>query len=102
MPGCCINTAGHVEYDDMFIQSADRIISDSADRVTKKFQNTPAFSGISGAVDLFQSLQQEVLFQQIAVFSAQIQLIEEQMDYYRLKRQRLVENHVNRKILGSK
>ena len=36
-------------------------------------------------------LQQEVLFQQMAVFSAQLQLIEEQRDNYRLKRQRLLE-----------
>ena len=147
----------------MQIISADRSISDSADRVTKMFQNTPAFNGISGAADLFQApaenneipiastvsaagpiefegtpifespeieiptiytrktskksrkrrrivdeqddsveflkaadllpLQQEFLFQQMAVFSAQLQLIEEQRDYYRLKRQRLLENH---------
>ena len=40
---------GHV------IISADRSISDSADRVTEMFQNTLAFSGITGAVDLFQA-----------------------------------------------
>ena len=154
------NTAGHVDDEDMLIISADRNISDSADRVTEMFQNTPAFIEISGAVDLFQApsvgsheitsastvlvagpvefegtpvlesseveiqatsktskksrkrrrtvdeqddsveclkaadllpLQQEVLFQQMAVFSAQLQLIEEQRDYYWLKRQRLVE-----------
>ena len=50
-----VNTAGHVEDNDIFILSADRGISDSADRVTDMFQNTPAFSGISGAVDLFQA-----------------------------------------------
>ena len=154
------NTAGHVDDEDMLIISADRSISDSADRVTEMFQNTPAFIGIPGAVDLFQTpvgnneltsastvsagpvefegtpvlesseveiqttyktskksrkrrrtvdeqddsveclkaadllpLQQEVLFQQMAVFSAQLQLIEEQRDYHRLKHQRLVENH---------
>ena len=136
----------------MQIISADRSISDSADRVTEMFQNTPAFSGISGA-DLFQaptenneipiastlsavgpiefectpileSLEIEIpttytrktskksrkrslmskmirscvgdvyiFFQQMAVFSAQLQLIEEQRDYYRLKLQRLLENH---------
>ena len=142
----------------MLIISADRSISDSADRVTEIFLNTPAFSGISGAADLFQTpaenneipiatpvsaavpdevegtpilespeveipttyktskksrkrrrtvkendsvellkaadllpLQQEVLFQQMAVFSGQLQLIEEQRGYYRLKRQRLLE-----------
>ena len=40
----------------MQILSADRsIFADSADRVTEMFQNTPAFSGISGAADLFQA-----------------------------------------------
>ena len=39
----------------MQIISAYRSISDSADRVTEMFQNTPAFSGISGAADLFQA-----------------------------------------------
>ena len=48
------NTAGHVD-EDMLIISADRCISDSAERVTEIFQNTPAFSGISGALDLFQA-----------------------------------------------
>ena len=152
----------------MLIFSADRGISDSADRVTEMSQNTPAFSGILGAVDHFQTpaenneapvvstesaaspvptaskvsavecedtpildppeveilsyhqaskksrkrrravdepdnseeilkaadllpLQQEVLFQQMAVFSAQLQLIEEQREYYSLKRQKLLE-----------
>ena len=37
------------------IISADISISDSADRVTKMFQNTPAFNGTSGAADLFQA-----------------------------------------------
>ena len=32
-----------------------RSISDSEGRVTEMFQNTPAFSGISGAADLFQT-----------------------------------------------
>ena len=129
------------------------MFAESADRVTEMFQNTPAFSGISGAVDLFQAsaiastvsatgpgesegtpilespeieipttykasnksrkrrrtvdeqddsvellkaadilpLQQEVLFQQMAVFSAQLQLIEEQRVNYRLKRQSMLE-----------
>ena len=35
-------------------------------------------------------LKQEVLFQQMDVFSAQLQLIEEQREYYMLKRQRLL------------
>ena len=50
------NTAGQVEDEDMQILSADRsIFADSADRVAEMFQNTPAFSGISGAADLFQA-----------------------------------------------
>ena len=50
------NSAGQVEDEDMQILSADRsIFADSADRVTEMFQNTPAFSGISGATDLFQA-----------------------------------------------
>ena len=49
------NTAGHVEDEEILIISADRSISDSADRLTEMFQNTPAFIGISGAVDLFQA-----------------------------------------------
>ena len=144
------NSAGQVEDEDMQILLADRsIFADSPDRVTEMFQNTHAFSGISGAADRFQApaiastgsaagpdesedtpilespeieipttyktskksrkrrrtvderddsvellkaadllrLQQEVLFQ----LSAQLQLIEGQMDYYRLKRQRLLE-----------
>ena len=148
------NTAVQLEDEDVQILSADRsIFADSADRVTEMFQNTPTFSGILGAADLFQApaitstvsaagrdesedtpilespeieipttykeskksrnrrrtvdeqddsveflkaadllpLQQEVLFQQLAVFSAELQLIEEQRDYYRLKRQRLLE-----------
>ena len=146
----------------MFIISAVRSISDCADRVTEMFQNTPAFIGISGPVDLFQTpvgnneipiasnsitasaedpvefegspilespevetpttykpskksrkrrrtvddqddlvellsaadllpLQWEVLFQQMAVFSTHLQLIEEKREYYRLKGQRLLE-----------
>ena len=35
-------------------------------------------------------LQYEVLHQQLAVFSAQLQLIEKQREYYLLKRQRLL------------
>ena len=50
------NTDGQVEDEDMQILSVDRsIFADSADRVTEMFQNTPAFSGISGAADLFQA-----------------------------------------------
>ena len=70
-----INTAGNVEDEDMLILSADRGISDSADRVTEMFQNTPAFRGILGAMiisryqarimklQLFQQNQQQVQFQ---------------------------------------
>ena len=135
------------------ILAADKGITNS-DRIRDMFETTPAFCGISGAIDNFvipapentQSidsvvdtsildapeielpttyrpgkkcrkrrrvladddgqakiqdplraaelipLQQEVLHQQLAVFSAQLQLIEDQRDCYRLKRQRLVEN----------
>ncbi|KAI6646856.1 hypothetical protein LOD99_9125 [Oopsacas minuta] len=37
-------------------------------------------------------LQREVLLKQMEVFSAQLQLIEEQKEYYRHKKQRLLEN----------
>ena len=113
------------------------------------FSSTPAFTGISGSVDLFQPpttllppqteiieasavtpvfegpevtvssrpvgnrkrkrsieqpnhmisvcnllpLQQEVLCKQMEVFSAQLQLIEEQREYYRLKKQILLEKN---------
>ena len=53
--GAGTNTAGQVEDEDMQNISADRSISGSPDRVTKMFQNTPAFCGISGAADLFQA-----------------------------------------------
>ena len=132
----------------MQILSADRsIFADSADRVTEMFQNTHAFSGISGAADLFQApaiastasatgpdefegtpilespeieipttyktskksrkrrrtvderddsvellkaadllpLQQEVLFQQMAVFSAQLQLRSISLKNYQIR-----------------
>ena len=37
-------------------------------------------------------LQQEVLCKQMEVFSAQLALVEEQREYYRLKKQKLLEN----------
>ena len=37
----------------MMIVSAEKCLSNS-DRVTNMFKETPAFSGVSGAVDLFQ------------------------------------------------
>ena len=45
---------------------------------------------IMSACDLLP-LQQEVLCRQMEVFSAQLQLIEELREYYRLKKQRLLE-----------
>ena len=150
------NFSGIVEDDDKLILAADKSITNT-DRIREMFETTPAFSGISGAVDNFVSpppasseqipqigyvdetlildapevpnivnrnekksrkqrrdpaddqrptefqqqsemkaadllpLQQEVVFQQMAVFSAQLQLIEEQRVYYRLKRQKLLE-----------
>ena len=117
------------------------------ERVSQMLSSTPAFTGISGSVDLFQlpttllppqteiieasdvtpvfegseatgssrpvgnqklkgsieqpnhmisvctllPLQQEVLCKQMEAFSATLQLIEEQREYYRLKKQRLLE-----------
>ena len=48
-------TAESVRNEDMLIISVDLSITNSADRVTEMFQNTPAFSGISGAIDLLQA-----------------------------------------------
>ena len=48
------NPAGIIEEEEMLIIAADRSISNS-DRVREMFENTPAFSGISGAVDIFQA-----------------------------------------------
>ena len=151
------NSSGIIDDEDILILAADKNLTNS-DRVRDMFETTPAFSGISGAVDNFAQpaaessqptpqrdsvedtamlgtyecdvpttyqigkksrkrrrisadderpteiqqqvgmraadllpLQQEVLFQQMAVFSAQLQLIEEQREYYKLKRQRLLE-----------
>ena len=119
------------------------------EKVSQMLLSTPAFTGISGSVDLFQlpttllppqteiieasavtpvfeppevtvsscsvgnrkrkrslklpnhmvsvcdllPLQQEILCKQMEVFSAQLQLIEEQREYYRLKKQRLSEKN---------
>ena len=48
------NPAGIIEDEEMLTIAADRSISNS-DRVREMFENTLAFSGISGAVDLFQA-----------------------------------------------
>ena len=147
------NPSGIVDSEEMLIPAADKGITNS-DRMRGMFETTPAFCGISGAIDNFvmpapentQSidsvvdtsildapeievpttyrpgkkcrkrrrvladddgpakiqdpvraaelihLQQEVLHKQLAVFSTQLQLIEEQRDHYRLKRQSLLEN----------
>ena len=53
-PGQGSDPAGVIEDEDMLIIAADRSISNS-DRVRMMFENTPAFSSISGSVDLFQS-----------------------------------------------
>ena len=145
-----------VDDEEMLILAADKSITNS-DRIRDMFEMTPAFSGISGAIDHFVipapaaentrpvdfavdtsivespeievpttyplgkkcrkrrrvsadngpaknqqhpvemraadlfPLQQEVLHQQLVVFSAQLQLIGEQRDYYSLKRHRLSE-----------
>ena len=155
------NAAGEVEDEDALILAADKELSTSAtERVSQMLEGTPAFSGISGSVDLFQGplmspsahtsaadlhlnesssmvpvpeeleavdssrpaytgavtigrsrkrkrttenlapilsacdllpLQHEVLCKQLDVFSAQLDLIEEQREYYRLKKQILLE-----------
>ena len=147
------NQTGIAENEEMMMVSAEKCLSNS-DRVTDMLKDTPAFSRVSGAVDLFQPpcssstqplsveidsyilespeveiqqiprptkmnrkrkrphsgwksaveiggvqmqaadllpLQKDVLEQQMKVFSAQLQLIEEQREYYRLKKQRLME-----------
>ncbi|KAI6647754.1 hypothetical protein LOD99_8595 [Oopsacas minuta] len=43
-------------------------------------------------------LQREVLLKQIEVFSAQLQLIEEQREYYRHKKQRLLEKDLQQHL----
>ena len=143
------NSAGVLEEDDALILDADKSISNT-ERISDMFKDTPAFSGISGTVDLFQvpsdgvspvfceeippavhevevktsyvakgrsrkrkrenspidsqhdklkdsaadliPLQRDVLFQQMAVFSEQLKLIEEMRAYYKLKREKLI-NH---------
>ena len=155
------NAAGEVEDEDALILAADKELSTSAtERVSQMLEGTPAFSSISGSVDLFQGplmlppthtsaadlhlnesssmvpgleeleavdssrpgytgavtigrsrkrkrttenlapilsacdllpLQHEVLCKQLDVFSAQLDLIEEQREYYRLKKQILLE-----------
>ena len=134
----------------MLILEADRTLKNS-DRIREMLETSPAFCGISGAIDNFVipensqlvdcdvdssilldttgvdvphqlnkksrkrrriladdigpveiqhpwkmraaeliPLQQAVLEQQLVVFSAQLQLIEEQREYYQLKLQRLL------------
>ena len=49
------NAAGEVEDEDALILAADKELSTSAtERVSQMLEGTPAFSGISGSVDLFQ------------------------------------------------
>ena len=50
------NAAGRVEDEDALILAADKELSTFAtERVSHMYENTPAFSGISGSVDLFQT-----------------------------------------------
>ena len=49
------NPAGVIEDEEMLIIAAHMSISNS-ERVREIFDNTPAVSGISGSVDLFQAL----------------------------------------------
>ena len=140
------NVGGEVEDEDILILCSDKEMSTLVtERVSQS--RTPAFTGISGSVDLFQSptnitsssnriieasvvtpvfdvpevtvssrpvgnrnrkrsieqpnhiisvcnllpLQQEELCKQMEVFSTQLHLIEEQREYYRLEKQRLLE-----------
>ena len=46
------NSSGIIDDEDMLILAADKNITNS-DRVRDMFETTPAFSGISGAVDNF-------------------------------------------------
>ena len=143
------NAVGEVEEEQLVILAADKELTNSAtERVTQMLGGTPAFAGITGAVDLFKPtsscppedaveqnslvlesseqevvtsltsdgsrkrkhkrsnenssirtisaqdllpLQQEVLWQQMAVFSAQLALINEQREYIRIKKQKLLE-----------
>ena len=49
------NAAGDVEDEDALILATDKELSTSAtERVSQMLEGTPAFSGISGSVDLFQ------------------------------------------------
>ena len=61
---------------------------------TRKRQRSAEKSSVRSltASDLLP-LQQEVLCKQMEVFSAQLSLIEEQRDYYRLKKQKLLGNN---------
>ena len=48
------NEAGEVEDEDILILSSDKEISTSVtERVSQMLSSTPAFTGISGSVDLF-------------------------------------------------
>ena len=49
------NAVGEVDEEEMLILATDTQLTNSAtDRVTEMLEGTPAFSGITGAVDLFQ------------------------------------------------
>ena len=49
------NAEGEVEEEQLVILAADKELTNSAtERVTQMLGGTPAFSGITGAVDLFK------------------------------------------------
>ena len=72
------NPAGIIEDEKMLIIAADRSIS-NFDRVREMFENTPAFSGISGAVDLFQAPSCSIVSEGSAVNSCATQNIPEEL-----------------------
>ena len=92
-----VSAAGPNEYEDTPILESPEIEIPTTYKTSKKSRKRRrTVDEQDDSVELLKAadllpLQQEVLFQQMAVFSVQLQLIEEQRDYYRLKRQRLLE-----------
>ena len=74
----CNISAGIIEDEEMLIIAADRSISNS-DMVREMLENTPAFSGISDAVDLFQAPSCSIVSDGSAVNSCATQNIREEL-----------------------
>ena len=68
------NQPGIIEDEDMLIIAADWSISNS-DRVKEMFGNTPAFSGTSSAMDLFQAPSYSYVSKGSTVNSSSTQII---------------------------